>query len=111
MDDRRWTVVNGLSSIVIHQENVMQTVVPAYLDLLDRQRKAAFATLNGLSESQIWQRPAPKAWSIGEILDHNYLLTASFLPLVRWTWQSFGWHGRHKPYAIEINVGRWRSKT
>lgn len=81
-------------------------VIPSYLDLLDSQREAAFAALNGLSESQIWQRPAPKEWSIGEILNHNYLLSASFLPLVRWTWQSFGWYGRmrrHKPYAIEID--------
>lgn len=81
------------------KENVMQTVVPAYLNLLDRQREAAFAALKGLNDAQIWQRPAPKEWSTGEILDHNYLLIASFLPLVRWTWQSFGWYG-----AVEIDV-------
>ncbi len=73
------------------------SILPAYLDLLDSQREAAFAALNGLSESQIWQRPAPKEWSIGEILDHNYLLIASFLPLVRWTWQSFGWYAATNP--------------
>lgn len=81
-------------------------IIPSCLDLLDSQREAAFAALEGLSESQIWQRPAPREWSIGEILDHNDLLTASFLPLVRWTWSAFGWHGRlrrHKPYATEID--------
>ena len=89
------------------------SVIPTYLDLLDRQREAAFAALEGLSDAQIWQRPAPKAWSLGEIIDHNYLLTASFLPLVQWTWNSFGWYGRlrrHKPYATEIdNVYRRQS--
>jgi hypothetical protein len=81
-------------------------IVSTYLDLLDRQREAAFDALEGLSESQIWQRPAPKEWSIGEIIDHNYLLINSFLPLVRWTWNTFGWWGwmrRRRPYAIEID--------
>ena len=82
------------------------SITPTYLDLLDAQREAAFAALEGLSNAQIWQRPAPKAWSIGEILDHNYLLIASFLPLVRWTWNTLGWYGRlrrHRPYATEID--------
>lgn len=89
------------------------SIIPTYLDLLDRHREAAFAALEGLNDAQIWQRPAPREWSIGEILDHNYLLIASFLPLVRWTWQSCGWHGRlrrRKPYAIEID-DVYRRKT
>jgi len=81
-------------------------ILPAYLDLLDSQREAAFAALDGLSDEKIWQRPAPKEWSLGEIIDHNYLLIASFLPLVRWTWNSLGWYGRlrrQRPYATEID--------
>jgi hypothetical protein len=81
-------------------------VVPTYLDLLDNQREAAFATLDGLTDTQIWQRPAPKEWSLGEIIDHNYLLVASFVPLVKWTWNTFGWYGRlrrNRPYATEID--------
>lgn len=63
---------------------------------MDFQRESAFAVLDGLTDSQLWQRPAPKEWSIGEILDHNYLLTASMLPAVRWMWKLNGWYGRLK---------------
>ncbi len=45
--------------------------VDTYLDLLDSQRETALAAVEGLSDEQIWQRPAPKEWSIGEILSHN----------------------------------------
>lgn len=82
----------------------MKTVVPAYLDLLDSQREAAFATIDGLSESQIWQRPAPDEWSIGEIIDHNILLFASVSPLARLAWIAQGWYGRlrrQRPYPTE----------
>ena len=65
-----------------------------YLDLLDAQREYAFAALEGVSDSQLWQRPAPKEWSIGEILDHNYLLFSSMLPILMWTWKWNGWYGR-----------------
>ena len=89
-----------------HFQEADMEIIPAYLDLLDRQREAAFDALKGLSEAQIWQRPAPGEWSIGEIIDHNYLLIASFLPLVRWTWNAFGWYGRlrrNQPYATETD--------
>ena len=83
----------------------MASVVYKYLDLLDSQRESSFAALEGLTASQLWQRPAPKEWSVGEILDHNYLLFASFLPVVRWMWKLMGWYGclrRHRPYKTEI---------
>lgn len=83
----------------------MSKAVPQYLDLLDSQRESAFTALVGLTDTQLWQRPAPKEWSIGEILDHNYLLLASSYPLVRWTWKLNGWYGRlrrSRPYATEI---------
>ncbi len=72
----------------------MNLVVPEYLDLLDRQREEIFSILDGLMDTQLWQRPAPKEWSIGEILDHNYLLMASFYPAVRFLWKYMGWYGR-----------------
>ena len=81
-------------------------VVAAYLDLLDSQRETAFAACEGLSDAQIWQRPAPGEWSIGEILNHNYLLVASFYPLAKFMWDKFGWYGRKRrsrPYAVEID--------
>jgi len=83
----------------------MSQVVTHYLDLLDSQRESAFAALDGLADSQLWERPAPKEWSIGEILDHNYLLFASFLPMVKWMWNLSGWYGRlrrKRPYKTEI---------
>jgi DinB family protein len=83
----------------------MALIVSQYLNLLDSQREASFAALKGITGSQLWQRPAPKEWSIGEILDHNYLLFASFLPVVQWMWKSMGWYGRlrrHRPYETEI---------
>jgi len=61
--------------------------------------------LEGLIDSQLWQRPAPKEWSIGEILDHNYLLVASMCPIVKWIWRWNGWYGRlrrNRPYQTEI---------
>jgi len=79
--------------------------VSTYLDLLDSQREAAFTALAGLSEDQIWQRPAPLEWCIGEILDHNHKLIGSTLPYVRFAWRFFGWLGkirRDRPYKTEI---------
>jgi len=83
----------------------MSEVIHSYLTLMDSQCESAFAALKGLTDSQLWQRPAPKEWSIGEILDHNYLLIASMLPAVQWMWKLNGWYGwlrRNRPYATTI---------
>ena len=69
----------------------MTDVVSEYLNLLDAQRESVFAELDRLTDAQLWQRPAPKEWSIGEILDHNYLLFASTYPAVKWIWNINGW--------------------
>jgi len=86
-------------------KSVAEIVSSKYLDLLDSQREAAFAALEGITDSQLWHRPAPKEWSIGEILDHNYLLFASTYPIVAWVWKLNGWYGRlrrKRPYKTEI---------
>ena len=83
----------------------LSAIVEAYLDLLDAQRESAFAALDGITDAQLWQRPAPGEWSIGEILDHNYLLIASMYPAVNWMWKLNGWYGRlrrKRPYKTEI---------
>jgi hypothetical protein len=83
----------------------MGAVVEKYLDLLDTQRESALSALEGITDSQLWQRPAPKEWSIGEILDHNYLLIASMYPIVERMWRFLGWYvrlRRKRPYATEI---------
>jgi len=82
-----------------------ENVIQDYLDLLDTQRQAAFAALDGLSEEQIWQRHASKEWSAGEILSHTVRFLDSFLPGLRFMWRFFGWFGRlrrNRPYAVEI---------
>ena len=82
-----------------------ENAVQEYLDLLDTQRQAVFAALDGLSEDQIWRRPAPKEWSAGEILSHTARFLESFLPGLRFMWRFFGWFGRlrrNRPYAVEI---------
>ncbi|RJP56082.1 MAG: DinB family protein [Anaerolineaceae bacterium] len=84
---------------------MVNEIVANYLDLMDSQRESIFSLLDGLTDDQLWQRPAPKEWSIGEILDHNYLLMASFLPAVTKLWNWFGWYGRlrrNRPYVTEI---------
>jgi hypothetical protein len=66
----------------------MSNMVATYLDLLDSQREAAFASLDGVTGAQIWQRPNPGEWCLGEILDHNYLLIGNTLPYVKFAWKS-----------------------
>jgi hypothetical protein len=83
----------------------MTNITSRYLDLLDSQRESTFAILQDLTNTQLWQRPAPKKWSIGEILNHNYLLSASFLPIAASMWKLNGWYGRlrrNRPYKAEI---------
>jgi len=83
----------------------MANVISSYLDLMDSQRESAFAALDGLTDFQLWEQPAPREWSIGEILDHNYLLFVSFYPTVRWIWKLCGWYGhlrRNRTYKTEI---------
>ena len=83
----------------------MSCVVHEYLDLLDLQREAAFSVLDGLSESQVWQRPAGKEWSIGELLDHNYLLIGSTLPYVKVAWKfQQQWAGKLRSRPFETTI-------
>jgi hypothetical protein len=84
---------------------VTKKILQQYLDLLDSQREAAFTALDGLSETGIWQRPGLKEWSLGEIIDHNYLLIASTFPYVKFAWktqQRFAEKRRERPYQTEI---------
>lgn len=83
----------------------MNYVICQYLDLMDTQRETAFAALKRITDSQLWQRPAPKEWSIGEILNHNNLLFASMYFAVGWLWKLNNWYGhlrRSRPYETEI---------
>lgn len=82
-----------------------QLVLPTYLDLLDTQRETALTAVADLTHEQIWQRPAPNEWCIGEILNHNHRLIASSVPYVRWAWRWFhqwGVQRRTRPYQTTI---------
>ena len=84
----------------------MPGAIPSFLDLMDFQCESAFSAIEGLTVSQFWQRPAPREWSIGEIFDHNYVLTASMLSAVKWMWDLMSWYAklrRHRPYKTEID--------
>ncbi|NJN80196.1 MAG: DinB family protein [Anaerolineales bacterium] len=83
----------------------MSKIISTYLDLMDSQRESVFHSLEGITDSQLWQRPAPKEWSIGEILNHNHLLVASFYPAIKVIWNWLGWYGRlkrNRAYVTEI---------
>jgi hypothetical protein len=82
-----------------------ETVVSTYLDLLDRQRETAFAALEGLTDDQLWKRPKPKERSVGEILNHTYLLLASTMPYVRLAWRCLRWFAvlrRSRPCRTDL---------
>lgn len=69
------------------------------------QGEDILSQLAGLTDAPLWQRPAPKEWSIGEILDHNLMVFSSFFPMVKGMWQWFGWYGclrRNRPYQTEV---------
>ena len=80
-------------------------VVDTYLDLLDSQRESTFTALEDFTVERIWSPPSPKEWSIGQLLNHNYLLIASTMPYVNMAWRYFHKHGernRNRPYKTEI---------
>jgi len=84
---------------------MMKDITTEYLDLMDSQRESTFVSLCELTDAQLWQRPAPKEWSIGEILDHNNRLYDTFYPLVKNMWRWFRWYGekkRERPYQVEV---------
>jgi hypothetical protein len=69
-------------------------VVQDYLDLLDKQREDTYNALEGITPQQLWQRPEPKEWCIGEILNHNVRLFRSVFPMVRYAWRYTRWTGK-----------------
>jgi hypothetical protein len=103
-NSRKSVSIRGENVLIDHCQKKMKTI-SELLDLMDCQRESAFAALDGLSDSQLWQRPAPKEWSIGEILDHNIRLYDTFYPLVKNMWTWFRWYGewkQNRPYARDI---------
>lgn len=81
-------------------------IVQDYLDLLDVQRESALSALEGMPHDQLWQRPEPKEWCIGEILNHNLRLFQTVFPLVKLAWRFTRWTGhllKNRDYRTDIN--------
>lgn len=81
-------------------------VVSDYLNLMDSQRESIFTALGRITVDQLWKPPAPKEWSIGQLLNHNYLLFSSTMPYVKLIWKYFhdrGERHRQRPYQAKIN--------
>ena len=80
--------------------------VGKFLDLYDTQLEQLIAMLAELPESRLWERPAPKKWCIGEVIDHTRKLnrflrrlivvgTPILMPLGRMR--------RHRPFEADID--------
>lgn len=81
-------------------------VITNYITQLHAQREALFADLAGLSEPEVWYRPNPSTWSIGENLDHLVVINASILRFIGWAWRvMLPWakRRRDRPYAVTID--------
>ena len=81
-------------------------IVLTYLDKLDQQREQLFASLEGLSEDQLWQSPGEKEWSLGECLDHIRVFISRNLTLYKITWIllfSLAKIRYDKPYDVDID--------
>jgi len=80
--------------------------VSEYLDLIDDQLDQLFTLLEPLPPERIWERPAPKKWCIGEIIDHTRVLDRSLRRIllvaapILWP---LGHMRRGKPYEAGID--------
>ncbi len=92
----------------MHAGQAVQAVqaVQMHLDRLDAQRKAVLARLAGMDEARLWQRPGPRDWSIGENLDHAWLVLRSFRRIFAAAWPALlplAYLKRGRPYLTEID--------
>jgi hypothetical protein len=77
-----------------------------YLDLLEDQVAEIYREISGLNQEELWRRPAPDEWSIGENLDHSRVIYSSLLPYFRWIWKAASPIARlfrDRPYAVRID--------
>jgi len=85
--------------------NPQRGIINTYLEQMDAQREALIRELDGITPEQLWLRPAPGEWSIGEILNHTVLLIRSTFPLVTFAWCWFRWTGslfKNAPYKTAM---------
>ena len=83
-----------------------QAAVDQIFDRMATQREELIANLAGLTAEQLWFRPAPGEWSIGENVDHLRAVYLAFLPFLQAAWVVLRLPAqmrRAKPYRIEID--------
>lgn len=89
-----------------NQTNNSENIILTYFEMMDRQRDMLFNVLDGLGEEELWQRPTPEEWSIGENLDHLRVINSSTLTLFKFTWTlllPLAKLQRNKPYQTDID--------
>jgi hypothetical protein len=69
-----------------HESRDGAGAIASCLRLMHRQRDELFAHLDGISEDDLWRRPGPRDWSIGENLDHLRVIYMRTLPLLKACW-------------------------
>jgi hypothetical protein len=83
-----------------------QAAVARILEQMDKQRVELFSVLEVITGEQLWFRPSPGAWSIGENVDHLRTIYASMLPLFQAAWavlHPLARLRRRMPYRVEID--------
>jgi hypothetical protein len=71
---------------MIHTQPEAGAVLGEYLDLMDTQRENMFSQLKNISQDQLWHRPQPEEWSIGENIDHLRVIYTSALTFFKFAW-------------------------
>jgi len=92
--------------MVDQRSDLGQAAVDQIFDQMTSQREELFAELAGLTAEQLWWRPAPGEWSIGENVDHLRAVYLSFLPFLRFAWvvvRPMAQLRRAKPYQTGID--------
>lgn len=80
--------------------------VASYLKLMHDGHQKLIASLDGISDGQLWAKPTPDAWSTGENLDHLRVIYHSWMGIIKGFWtifQSFARFRRSRPYPVEID--------
>lgn len=75
-----------------------------HFETLEQQRHMLFPVLESLSFNQLWERPKPNKWSIGEAMYHLYLITRMLRVAAQITIPSmklFAQMRRNKPFETE----------
>jgi len=83
-----------------------QSVVTAYLDLLDSQRETFFLDSGGIDDALLWCKPEELKWSAGEHLDHAKIALRSLRRTLEFYCRvayPYAYLRRKRVYPVEID--------